>query len=168
MKTKIVLLGVVLAAFLMLMMPCISAVNVQVKETIFEQKLENRIQDIDQLKIGIFLTRIFGLAYAGLGAFVVVSIILDPTTYLGTFAICSAAMSLMYAVMKFFGGADFLDSIVVDFTTSFALYLAIGFAAIRMGLYMFRTGEMIDETFRLPLIDLLDRILSRGLPDLTS
>jgi len=65
-KKRIILAGVFLAAFLMLMTPCVNAVNVNLTEETIKEKLQNKLEVLDEegflVKLGWFIWGLMMLA----------------------------------------------------------------------------------------------------------
>jgi len=185
---KIILLGVILTAFLMLATPTLSATNIQVKEksvtketekieeletkssidinTIEKQltgELEDKIKNINDFNIRTFVIRMLGLAYAGLGAVLTVMLFLDPTTYLGIMGISSLVLGVMMTLANWLMGDNILKAFVdgaKGTVGAFTMYFLSGLIAVRMGLYMFFRGQFPDETTSFPLIEFLTNLMA--------
>jgi hypothetical protein len=187
---KIILLGVILTAFLMIATPTLSATNIQVTEksvkkeiekteeietkssidlTVIEKQLTGELDELEQkiknidFTIRTFVIRMLGLAYAGLGAVLTVMVFLDPTIYLGMIGITSAIFGVMMALMNWLTGDNILKAFVdgaKGTVGAFTLYLLSGLIAVRMGLYMFIRGQFPDETTSFPLIDFIVNLMA--------
>lgn len=167
---KILLLGVILTAFLMVLTPCISAVSIQKEKTAIEtQEIQTKDEKESELNPNIetkniestgflrnIIVRILGLAYivTGLAATAVSPLMMIV-------GLPMMAFSSWLTGNNIFRGL--LDGIFFSLSTPF-----IGLLMSRMGLYMvnpmneprFPTDEEMDEWFINGIIEFLESQIS--------
>jgi len=144
MNRKTLILGAVLAAFMMLMIPNISAVNEQVKEDPLNLDLIN----IEGFNLRGFVVRLLGFLCMGIGIFYYGMAIAEPLLFLGFNGLYSALYSIIYSLIEWLEGDTAILAIMDGLSASvgiFAFLLVGGFFYFRIGTYMLLNGQIPDQ-----------------------
>jgi len=171
MSRKTIILGVILATFMMLMIPNISAVNEQVKEENTNFNLLNKIQnkEIDG-PINNFLMSIFGMIMIGMGILCYILLFSGLAFFIDYSVFVSVCSGIINAIFSIFGGNNFLEILLDGISGSiggFGFLLIMGIFYIRYGLYMIKNKEMPDEnTYKeWPVIYFIIKLMTPGQHD---
>jgi len=168
MNRKTIILGAILAAFMMLMIPNISAVNEQVKEETLDLNLMNNLENLQTIGLlkDIFWI-ISGLLFIAIGIVYYILAFTGTAAFMtaaGITAVASAITNIIYSIIGRNNPLEIILDGVIGSAGGFVFAILCGLFYMRAGIYMIVNKESPDEdTFKeWPLFNFLLNLMGSG------